>query len=253
MKWYFKLILPALFILGWAIAAVLINNPYVLPKVWNTLVLFTTPFADMFSFGSLVENSVISIYRVSLGFIIACGIAVPLGILLGRYQVLEEFCDWMIQILRPIPPIAWVPLSMAWFGIGLAAIEFIIVIGCIFPILVNTIDGVKRVKKSWVETARIYQANEWQVMSKVIVPAAGPAIWSGLRVGFGIAWMSVVAAEMMPGTTQGLGYLIMQTYGWGQIHAVIAGMIAIGIIGIVMDQFFQYVQKRKFGWEVLDK
>ena len=253
MKWYFKLILPALFIFGWAIASVLINNEYILPSVQNILSILIKPLEDIFGYSSLVENSFVSIYRVSLGFIIACGIAVPLGILLGRYQVLEEFCDWMIQILRPIPPIAWVPLSMAWFGIGLAAIEFIIVIGCIFPILVNTIDGVKRVKRSWIETARIYQANEWQVMSKVIVPAASPAIWSGLRVGFGIAWMSVVAAEMMPGTMQGLGNLIMQTFALGQINVVVAGMIAIGIIGIVMDQFFQYVQKRKFGWEVLDK
>lgn len=253
MKWYFKLILPALFIAAWEVAAILINNAFVLPRVGDVLSIFATPFADMFSFGSLAENSIISIYRVSLGFIITCIIAVPLGILLGRYQVLEDFSDGLIQILRPIPPIAWVPLSLAWFGISLAAIEFIIIIGCIFPILVNTIDGVKRVKKSWIETARIYQASEWQVMTKVIMPAAGPAIWSGLRVGFGIAWMSVVAAEMMPGTTQGLGYLIMQTYSWGQVQAVIAGMIAIGIIGIVMDQFFQFVQKRKFGWEALDK
>lgn len=253
MKWYYKLILPALFILAWEIAAIVINNPYVLPEVWNTLVVFTTPFDNLFGSGSLVENAVVSIYRVSLGFIVACIIAVPLGILLGRYQVLEDFCDGLIQILRPIPPIAWVPLSLAWFGIGLTSIAFIIVIGCIFPILVNTIDGVKRVKKSWIETARIYQASEWQVMTRVIVPAAGPAIWSGLRVGFGIAWMSVVAAEMLPGTVSGLGYLIMYTYNFGQIQIVIAGMIAIGIIGIVMDQFFQYVQKRKFGWEALDK
>ena len=111
----------------------------------------------------------------------------------------------------------------------------------------------KRVKKSWIETARIYQAGEWQIMSKIILPAAAPAIWSGLRVGFGIAWMSVVAAEMLPGTVSGLGYLIMNTYNWGQVQIVIAGMIAIGIIGIVMDQFFQYVQRRKFGWEALDK
>lgn len=253
MKWYYKLILPALFIVAWEIAAIVINNPYVLPRVWDTLVVFTTPFADLFGCGSLVENSFVSIYRVSLGFIVACIIAVPLGILLGRYRVLENFCDGLIQIFRPIPPMAWVPLSLAWFGIGLTSIAYIIVIGCIFPILVNTIDGVKRVKKSWIETARIYQANEWQVLSKVIVPAAAPAIWSGLRVGFGIAWMSVVAAEMLPGTVSGLGYLIMYTYNWGQVQMVIAGMIAIGIIGIVMDQFFQYVQKRKFGWEALDK
>jgi len=253
MRWYCKLILPALFILGWAVTATWINNSYILPDVWDTLALFTTPFEEILTFGSIAENSVISIYRVSFGFLIACGIAAPLGILLGRYQILEDFSDGLIQILRPIPPIAWVPLSLAWFGTGLAAIEFIIVIGCMFPILVNTIDGVKRVKKSWIETAKIYQASEWQVMNKVIVPAAGPAIWCGLRVGFGIAWMSVVAAEMLPGTTQGLGYLIMQSYGWGQTHVVIAGMIAIGIIGIVMDQLFQFVQKRKFAWEALDK
>ncbi|MDR0438945.1 MAG: ABC transporter permease [Methanocalculaceae archaeon] len=253
MKWYSKLVLPVLFIVAWDIAATLINNAFVLPRVVSVLAIFTTPFEDMFSFGSLAENSIISIYRVSLGFIIACVIAVPLGILLGRYQIFEDFSDGLIQILRPIPPIAWVPLSLAWFGIGFAAIEFIIVIGCTFPILVNTIDGVKRVKKSWIETAMIYRANEWQVMNKVIVPAAGPAIWSGLRVGFGIAWMSVVAAEMLPGTTQGLGYLIMQTYGWGQIQVVIAGMVAIGIIGVLMDLFFQFVQKHKFRWESLDK
>lgn len=253
MKWYFKLILPVLFILAWEIAAILIDNAYILPRVENVFVVFLTPFADLYGSGSIVENGLVSIYRVSLGFIIACIIAVPLGIILGRYQFLEDFSDGLIQILRPIPPMAWVPLSLAWFGIGITSILFIIVIGCIFPILVNTIDGVKRVKKSWVETARIYQANERQVLTKVMIPAAGPAIWSGLRVGFGIAWMSVVAAEMLPGTVSGLGYLIMYTYNWGQVQMVIAGMIAIGIIGIFMDQFFQYIQKKKFGWEALDK
>jgi NitT/TauT family transport system permease protein len=253
MKWYFKLILPLLFILGWEALAILISNSYVLPRVENVLVVFLTPFADLYGSGSIVENSLISIYRVSFGFIIACLIAVPLGIILGRYKILEDFSDGLIQILRPIPPMAWVPLSLAWFGIGISSILFIIVIGCIFPILVNTIDGVKRVKKSWIETARIYQADERQVLTKVLIPAAGPAIWSGLRVGFGIAWMSVVAAEMMPGTVSGLGYLIMYTYNWGQVQMVIAGMIAIGIIGIVMDQFFQYIQVKKFGWEALDK
>jgi NitT/TauT family transport system permease protein len=229
------------------------NNAYILPRVESVLVVFLTPFADLYGCGSLLHNAWVSIYRVTLGFLIACLIAVPLGIILGRYPAAEEFSDSLIQILRPIPPMAWIPLSLAWFGLGHASIEFIIIIGCIFPILVNTIDGVKRVKKSWVETAKIYQANEAQVITKVIVPAAGPAIWNGLRVGFGIAWMSVVAAEMMPGAVSGLGYLIMYAYNWGQVQTVIAGMIGIGIIGILMDQFFQYVLKKKFAWETLDK
>ena len=148
---------------------------------------------------------------------------------------------------------AWVPLSLAWFGIGMSSIVFIIVIGCFFPILVNTIDGVSRVKKSWVETAKIYQANDRQVLSKVLLPAAGPAICNGLRLGFGIAWMSVVAAEMMPGASSGLGYLIMYSYNFNQIQVIIAGMVAIGIIGIAADQLFRIVQKKKFAWEVLDK
>lgn len=253
MKWYVKLILPALVVLIWEIAAIIMNNAYVLPRVESVLTVFLTPLEDLYGSGSLLANAWVSIYRVTIGFLIACVIAVPLGIVLGRYPFWENFSDGLIQILRPIPPMAWVPLSLAWFGIGLTSIEFIIIIGCIFPILVSTIDGVKRVRKSWVETARIYQANSRQLMTKVVLPAAGPAIWSGLRVGFGIAWMSVVAAEMMPGAVSGLGYLIMYCYNFGQVRVIVAGMIAIGIIGIFMDQFFKFVQRRYFSWEVHDK
>ncbi|MDO5845147.1 MAG: ABC transporter permease [Methanocorpusculum sp.] len=253
MKWYVKLILPALLLVVWEIAAIIINNAFILPRIESVIPVFLTPFADIYGSGSLLYNAWVSIYRVTIGFLIACVIAVPLGIILGRYPFWENFSDGLIQILRPIPPMAWVPLSLAWFGIGLTSIEFIIIIGCIFPILVSTIDGVKRVRKSWLETARIYQANNRQLMTKVVLPAAGPAIWSGLRVGFGIAWMSVVAAEMMPGAVSGLGYLIMYCYTFGQVRIIIAGMIAIGIIGIFMDQFFKFVQRKYFSWEVHDK
>ncbi len=253
MKWYIKLILPILAVIIWEIVAILLNNSYILPRVEEVFAVFLTPFADIYGSGSLLSNAWVSIVRVGIGFIIACLIAVPLGIILGSNPLWENIADGLIQILRPIPPMAWVPLSLAWFGIGMTSIVFIIVIGCIFPILVNTIDGVTRVRKSWVETARIYQANGRQVLTKVILPAAGPAIWNGLRIGFGIAWMSVVAAEMMPGAVSGLGYLIMYTYSTGQVQIIIAGMIAIGIIGIVFDLFFRLVQKRKFAWEVLDK
>lgn len=253
MKWYIKLILPVIFVVFWELVAVIVNNPYILPRVEDVFVVFMTPFKDLFGSGSLVSNAIVSITRVVTGFLIACVIAVPLGIILGRYSFLENLCDGLIQILRPIPPMAWVPLSLAWFGIGMSSIVFIIVIGCIFPILVSTVDGVSRVKKSWVETAKIYQANSRQVLTKVMLPAAGPSIWNGLRLGFGIAWMSVVAAEMMPGASSGLGYLIMYTYNFSQIHVIVAGMIAIGIIGIGMDQLFRIVQKKKFAWERLDK
>ncbi|HJJ56294.1 MAG TPA: ABC transporter permease [Methanocorpusculum sp.] len=253
-KWYAKLILPILLLVVWFVAAKCINNEFILPEVWNTLKYFTTPFEDLYGSGNLLENASVSIERVSIGFLIGAAIAVPLGIVLGRYPTLENLADGLIQILRPIPPIAWIPLALAWFKMGLTSIVFVIIIGCIFPILVSTIDGVKRVKKSWVETAKIYQANDFQILTKVILPAASPTICSGLRVGFGIAWMSVVAAEMLPGATNGLGYLISYSYqNQGNSHIIIVGMITIGLIGFVMDQFFKYIQKRKLGWEVFDK
>ncbi|HJJ48085.1 MAG TPA: ABC transporter permease [Methanocorpusculum sp.] len=253
MKWYYKLILPLALFVIWEIIAIIVNNSSLLPRVEDVLVVFFTPFADISGCGSLVSNAVVSIVRVTLGFVIACIIAVPIGVLLGRYPKVEGFCDGLIQLMRPIPPMAWVPLSLAWFGIGMQSIIFIIVIGCVFPIMVATIDGVKRVKKSWIETAQIYQANSRQVLRHVLLPAAGPSIWNGLRVGFGIAWMSVVAAEMMPGASSGLGYMIMYFFQWNQVQIIIAGMICIGIIGILMDQIFKIVQRKKFGWEVLDK
>jgi NitT/TauT family transport system permease protein len=96
-------------------------------------------------------------------------------------------------------------------------------------------------------------ANEVQLVSKVVLPGAAPEIWTGMRVGFGIAWMCVVAAEMLPGTSTGLGYLIMYAYGWGQIHVVVAGMVAIGIIGILIDRVFQIVEGKWFSWRSFDR
>ncbi|MCQ2376510.1 MAG: ABC transporter permease, partial [Methanocorpusculum sp.] len=185
MKWYLKLILPLILVGVWEVCALLINNPFILPTVDAVFSKLLTPFDEVFGIGSLASNTLTSIERVGLGFLIACAIAVPLGIFLGSHPFWEQFTDGLIQIFRPIPPLAWVPLSLAWFGIGMTSIVFIIVIGCIFPILVSTIEGVKRVKKSWLETAKIYQANDRQVMRHIILPAAAPAIWNGLRLGFG--------------------------------------------------------------------
>ncbi len=253
MKWYMKLIFPLALVAIWEIVALIADNAFILPTVDAVFSEFLSPFADIFGMGNLVSNAIISIERVDLGFIIAVVIAVPLGIFLGSHPFWEGMTDGLVQIFRPIPPLAWVPLSLAWFGIGMTSIVFIIVIGCFFPILVSTIDGIKRVKKSWLETAMIYQANSRHIMRHILLPAAAPAIFNGLRVGFGIAWMSVVAAEMMPGSSGGLGHLIMQCYNYGQVGYIITGMLCIGIIGILVDQIFKLIQRKKLGWETKDK
>ena len=255
MKKPLYFLLPVLILITWETAATLINNEFILPKLESILAVLLNPTGTtyMMGTGSLLDNATASIIRIALGFILAAFIAIPLGIGMGRSEFVHEFFDSTIQILRPIPPLAWVPLTLAWFKIGITSIVFIIFIGAFFPILLNAIDGVRGIKKTWAEVATNLGAHERQLMVKVILPAAAPTIWTGLRIGFGVAWMCVIAAEWMPGTTQGLGYLILYAYNFGQINVVVAGMVAIGLIGIGFDVLFKWVDKRWFGWRSLER
>jgi len=253
MKRYLKFVIPILLILVWQVLAVLVNNEFILPSVDSVVAVLIHPTVNILGSGSLLENGMTSLVRVVLGFAIGVLVAVPLGILMGHLEIANDLFDSIIQILRPIPPIAWIPLALAWFKIGLASILFIIFIGAFFPVLLNTIDGVRRVSRTWIETAYIFGTSELQLIYKVIIPAAAPTIWTGLRVGFGIAWMSVVAAEMLPGTSSGLGYLIMYSYNYGQVQVIIAGMIVIGFIGLSIDFILKEIEKRKFQWQGLER
>ena len=247
------LVLPVLLIIGWEVAAIIVNNPFFLPKLETVIPVLLSPFSDILGTGSLVENALVSIERVVLGFALAAAVAIPLGIGMGRFAVLNDFFDVTLELLRPVPPLAWVPLALAWFKIGIVSIVFIIFIGAIFPILLNTVDGVRGIKNTWVEVSTTLGASERQILTKVVLPGAAPTIWTGLRVGFGISWMCVVAAEILPGPTSGLGYLIMYAYNLGQINVIIAGIIVIGQIGLAVDQGFKAVEKRWFGWRGLER
>ncbi len=119
--------------------------------------------------------------------------------------------------------------------------------------LLNTVQGVRGVRRTWIEAVTMLGADERNLLSRVVLPGAAPEIWTGMRVGFGIAWMCVVAAEMLPGTSTGLGYLIMYAYGWGQIQVVVAGMIVIGVIGIGVDRLFLAAEKKWFSWRELER
>ena len=247
------LILPILILVGWGIAAIIIDNPFVLPKLGAVISVLLHPTEDILGTGSLIYNAYVSLVRVASGFLVALAIAIPLGIGMGWSKRLDAFMDTTVQLIRPIPPLAWGPLAIAWFSIGLVSMAFIIFIGAFFPILLNTIDGVRGVKRTWVEVAQTLGASERQVLSKVVFPGAAPTIWTGLRVGFGIAWMCVIAAEWLPGTTSGLGYLTLYAYNFGQMQYIIAGMITIGIIGIAFDFLFRSVEDRWFRWRGLER
>lgn len=249
MRKYLKIVLPIILIFGWEAVAILLNNPFILPRIEAVVAVLLEPTKNILGSGSLLEGAGLSLYRVLLGFLTAAAVAIPLGILMGRYPTVQDLADGVIQLFRPIPPLAWLPVALAWFKIGLTSIVFIIFIGAFFPIVLNTIAGVKSVNRTWLETATVYGASERQIMTKVVLPAAAPTIWTGLRVSLGIAWQCVVAAEMLPGTTSGLGYMIMAAYNLGQMQVIIAGMIVIGFISLVLDALFRGVEGRMFAWQ----
>jgi NitT/TauT family transport system permease protein len=250
LRW---IILPILFLVAWEAAAVLIDNPFILPTIESVAAVLATPFAPILGTGSLVENAAVSLGRVLIGFAVGAALAIPLGVAMGRWRLVHELVDPLVQMFRPIPPLAWVPLALAWFRIGLASMVFIIALGAFFPVLLNTLDGVRSVKRTWVEAAMTLGATERQLLARVILPGALPTIWTGLRVGFGIAWMCVVAAEMMPGTNSGLGYLILYSYNFSQVQVIIAGMIVIGLIGLGIDLALRRVESRRFSWRELER
>jgi NitT/TauT family transport system permease protein len=253
MKILKNLTLPIIGILAWEALAIYLNNPVILPKVESVISILLNPGVGILGTGNLIENTIVSIKRVLIGFFIAGAFAIPLGLLMGYYSLINDLFDTTVELLRPIPPLAWVPLALAWFGIGESSMHFIILIGAFFPILINTISGVKSVPVIMIEAAKTLGGSTKDILKSVVVPASSPDILTGLRVGVGIAWMCVVAAEMLPGSDAGLGYLIMYAYSLSKMNIVVASMIIIGIIGIILDKGLRYIEKKYFCWKKMMK
>lgn len=203
---------------------------------------------------TLFEHTQLSMIRVTIGFFIAMVTAVPLGIAIGRYRIVDAILGPVVEAMRPIPPIAWIPLSILIFGSSnlimqnvMASQVFIIWIGAFFPILLNTVAGVKRTNPVHIDVARTFGASESQILGKIVIPSAAPEIFAGFRIGFGIGWMCLVAAEMIGGGL-GLGYLVIITEQLGQTGSTLSAMLVIGLIGFVITYVFLYVEKHVLQW-----
>lgn len=196
----------------------------------------------------LIDHVRMSLTRVVIGFTAAVVTAIPLGIAIGRYRLFESILGPIVEAMRPIPPIAWIPLAILIFYRNmLGAQVFIIWVGAFFPILTNTVTGVKRTEPVHIDSAKTFGASELQILSKIVVPSAGPEIFAGLRIGFGIGWMCLVAAEMIGGGL-GLGYLVLIMQQIGRTGAVIFSMLLIGLIGFLITYFFLFIEKRLLKW-----
>ncbi len=179
----------------------------------------------------MLSDAYASLYRVLGGFAIGAGLALPLGLLMGTDKRVYALFDPIVQFLRPIPPIAYIPLSILWFGLGNPPAFFLISIGTFFPVLLNTIAGVRQVDSIYIRAARNLGAGSFTMFRRVILPAATPYILTGARIGMGTAFIVVIVAEMIA-VNSGLGYRILEAREYLWSDKVMAGMITIGFLGL---------------------
>ena len=242
MKKNKSLRISALFILSllslWEILYII--NPgleKMIPSFWSTL----KALYELTVSGVLLKYIVASLFRITVGFYIAFLFAVPLGLLLGRVPLLNQSLNGFIQFLRPISPLAWIPIAMIWFGIGDKPAIFLIFLSCFFPILISTISAVQNISMRYFQVGANFNFTKWEKVKFVLIPAILPEIVTAIRVSVGIGWMVVVAAEMIA-VKSGLGYLIIDARNALRMDQVLAAMFVIGVIGLILDRLILRIE-----------
>jgi NitT/TauT family transport system permease protein len=194
--------------------------------------------------GTLLKHSVASLYRVTIGFYLAVIFGIPLGILLGWSKTAQTIANPLIQFLRPISPLAWIPLAVLWFGIGDRPAFFLIFLSSFFPLLVSAINAVNHIKTIYFQVAANFNFSKMETVTLVIFPAILPDILPALRISLGVAWLVVVAAEMIA-VKSGLGFLILDSRNALRMDYVMDAMIAIGLLGVVLDRVISQLSRIK--------
>jgi NitT/TauT family transport system permease protein len=241
---------PILFLAFWHFSTTgrsftLIPPPWEVGRqLWD--LAFGGVWDDLYS-GTLLEHAAASVGRVYGGFLLAAACALPLGMLIGRIPLVRGLLDPTLQMLRPIPVTAWLPLAMIVFGIGPRSAFFLVFLGAFYPILVNTVFGVRNVEPRLFEAAKMLGVSPSALFWRVVLPASLPSIFTGLRLGLGFAWVVIVVGEMT-GVQTGLGAIIMEARQLSRTEIVISGMIAIGALGFLSDLAVQRLGQRLLRW-----
>jgi len=194
-----------------------------------------------------IKNVGISLRRIFVGFAIATVLGVALGLLIGRYRLTRGFLFPAVEVFRPIPAIAWVPISIMLWPDNEVSIVFITFIGAFFPILLNTVSGVQAVDDVLLRASQCLGAKERQIMWYVVLPGAAPQIFTGLAVGMGVAWVSLIAAEMISGQF-GIGYFTWEAYSLISYPEIVLGMITIGVLGLLCSGLIRVAGKAMMPW-----
>lgn len=249
-QWLTPLIVPVLLLIAWDLGVRMSGTRLIpLPKDVGLMLIdfaFGGIYDDAFS-KTLFLHLWKSITRVYGGFFAAALLGIPLGLLIGRIKVIRDLLDPTLQLLRPVPVTAWLPLSMIFFGIGPNAAIFLVFLGAFYPIVFNTIFGVKAVDNRLFEAALMLGCSGSSLFRQVVLPAATPSILNGLRLGHGFAWILIVVGEMT-GVPEGLGAVIMDGRMLSRTDLVIAGMVVIGITGYATDRVLVAINNRLLKW-----
>ena len=221
-----------------------IKNTFMLPSFTDVLESFYSLWDVM------IRDAGISLLHFGIGMAAGMCVAIPLGVAMGWFRVIDRIFDPIIEILRPIPPLAWITFAILWIGLTHVAAGFIVFIGAVFPILINTYQGFRNVPKVLIEAAMVLGCTRsHDLIRKVALPSAIPDIATGIRVAMGVAWMCVVAAEMFGVSPTGIGYKILY---WGHFHRMdhtMAYMLLLGFIALFLDGAFRFlVDKRLSKW-----
>jgi NitT/TauT family transport system permease protein len=246
------LIFPACVLALWEVVTAsgklrIVPPPYdVAVMMWDFA--FGGIYDDAFS-GTLYIHLLASMRRVYGGFALAALVAIPLGLLIGRVKLIRQMLDPTFQILRPIPVTAWLPLSMIFFGLGPSSAISLVFLGAFYPILLNTVFGVRHVDPKLFEAASMLGCSGSAMFRRVVLPAALPSIFNGLRLGLGFAWVVIVVGEMT-GVPLGLGAAIMDARTLSRTDLIISGMIVIGVAGFVSDKLVLALNNRLLRWNV---
>lgn len=236
-----RLLLPAGLIALWYVFTEIVPSFH--PALLPSPVSVVRTFWKLLWNGELIGHINASLLRIFYANLGALALGVPLGLAMGLYRPVERLLDGVVSVFRPIPPLAWVPLSILWLGIGTLSVVFITFLAAFFAILINTMAGARAVDRLHVRAALSLGANRRRMMTHVVLPTVASHVFTGLRIAIGVSWMSIVAAELIAASS-GLGYMITYYREVLRTDAIIVGMLTIGFIGLAMD----YATRRLEQW-----
>ncbi|MCL2001717.1 MAG: ABC transporter permease [Planctomycetes bacterium] len=240
-------VLSFLFFWQMLVATGMVLPRYLAPPTRVIVTFFdklTNPNPD----GSTLPVNILVSLQVSLsGFIAAVVLGIPLGLLMGWYKGIDKFIRPVFELLRPIPPVAWIPLTIIWFGIGLSAKAFIIFFSAFVPCVINAYTGIRMANQVFIDVAKTFGASNLRTFMRVGVPSSLPMVFAGIRIALANSWTTLVAAEMLAANA-GLGFMILMGRQFVRPDIIILGMLVIGVIGVILTFALSKVENRLVGW-----